>query len=141
MTTSLSGSCHCGNLSLELHIPAGVVPAARACQCSFCRGRRARWTSVPAGEVVLAVADSAALSRYRFGTRTADFLVCARCGGAIAVACELEGSLYAVVNVDCIAALRDRELDTAPSSFDGEDVDARLMRRQRSWTPARWRPR
>ena len=137
--TTLRGACHCGNLRLELEagVPAADLPA-RACSCSFCRARRARWTSAPTGGVVLTVADASSLSRYRFGTRTADFLLCRRCGVHIAAVSEIDGALYAVVNVDCIAALRDIAPADDTVSFDGEGVDDRLARRKRSWTPARW---
>ncbi len=138
MANALTGSCHCGNLSLELH-GADTDLAARACTCSFCVARRARWISVPGGEVVLAVTDESATQRYRFGTRTADFVLCRNCGVHLAATCEIDGALYAVINLDCIASLRDAVDDAAPISFDGEQVDDRLARRQRTWTPARWR--
>lgn len=133
----MRGSCHCGALTFELFGAAAEAIAVRACTCEFCRIRRARWTSVPTGRVVLAGRPDAAI-RYRFGTRTADFVLCGRCGVHVAATCEIDGSLYAVLNVDCIAAARDAALAEQPVSFDGEAVDDRLARRKRSWTPARW---
>ena len=139
MALQIQGSCHCGNLSLTLTMsgdPAGLTP--RACTCSFCLARRARWISVPDGEVELAAADAANVSRYRFATATADFIICTRCGTHLAAACEVDGSLYAVLNLDTIEALREALADATAVSFDGEDAADRLARRKRSWTPARW---
>lgn len=139
MAEPLHGRCHCGNLSLrfEPDRPHAELPV-RSCTCTFCSTRRARWTSDPVGQIELSVADESQLSRYRFGTNTAEFLVCARCGIHIAATSEIDGSLYAVVNIDCIEALRADPPPGRDISFDGEDVTDRLARRKRSWTPARW---
>jgi hypothetical protein len=134
--STLSGRCHCGNLSLTLR--ATRTPAelgARACACSFCRARRLRWTSDPEGAVEIAVADAAELSRYRFATATAEFLICRRCG-QVAAALSDEAAPRAVVNVDLLAAAGEF-VDAGHRDFDGEEVDARRARRARSWTPAR----
>src|SRR5439155_217050 len=54
--------------------------ALRADTCSFCRRHGARTTSDPSGHVAITVHHPDQLLRYRFGLRTADFLVCTRCG-------------------------------------------------------------
>lgn len=131
----LVGRCHCGNLSLELETdrePAGL--GARTCLCSFCRGRRLRWTADPDGRLRVRVADAAELSRYRFGTGTADFLICRRCG-QVAAALTLDEPARAVVNVDFLARA-DEFVDQGTRDFDGEELDARRDRRARHWTPA-----
>jgi hypothetical protein len=48
----------------------------RACGCRFCRQHAALSTSDPDGHVIFQVADPARLARYRFGLKTADFLIC-----------------------------------------------------------------
>src|SRR5262245_54009530 len=117
----MTGSCHCGNLRVELETK--LAPAefqVRADQCSFCRRHAALSITDPQGHVSFRVADERALSRYRFGLRTADFLICTRCGvyvGAIFV--EPDGA-WAVVNVNVLddrAAFRSAEA----VSYDGED--------------------
>ncbi|HET6584804.1 MAG TPA: VOC family protein, partial [Nannocystaceae bacterium] len=131
----LSGGCHCGNLtvSFEPSRPLAAL-AARACTCTFCAPRRLRWTSDPEGRVEIAIADERETSRYRFGTSTADFLVCRRCGSVVAAVGD--GSpLLAVINIDVLDRAGDFA-DAEPRSFDGEDVQSRLARRARSWTPA-----
>jgi hypothetical protein len=137
--SALSGRCHCGNLRLTLR--PGRAPAelrARRCGCSFCRSRRLRWTSDPAGAVEITVAEPDELSRYRFGTGTADFLICRRCGQVVAALTADEPAPRAVINVDALetpAVVAD--VDATASDFDGEEVAARRARRARSWTPAR----
>ena len=82
---TLRGSCHCGNLQLELAATRspGELPV-RLCGCSFCRRVQPRYTSDPQGRVTVRVQDAAQLSRYRFGLALADFLVCRRCGVYVA---------------------------------------------------------
>src|SRR5437868_9753855 len=78
---TFQASCHCGALAFtfETAIP-GSRWQIRACQCSFCRRHAARTTSDPAGRVSFRLRDTGSLLRYRFGLRTADFLVCHHCG-------------------------------------------------------------
>jgi len=81
----LEGGCHCGNLAVTYR--TGVAPedaTPRACQCSFCRKHRARAISDPDGSLEIRVGDASALTRYRFGTGCADFLVCTTCGVYVA---------------------------------------------------------
>lgn len=129
------GRCHCGNLSLRLETARDPVQlGARACTCGFCRPRHMRWTSDPAGRVTLQVDDPSALSRYRFGTSTADFLICRRCGTVLA-AVDLDAGPRAVLNVDVLDAA-DRFPEPIPASFDGETTEDRRARRSQHWTPA-----
>lgn len=134
--TTLSGRCHCGNLSLTLHATRGPAElGARTCLCTFCRGRRLRWTSDADGRVDIAVDDPAELSRYRFGTATADFLICRRCG-QVAAAVTDEPDPRAVINVDILVHADDFP-DGGHRDFDAEDLESRRTRRARHWTPAR----
>lgn len=131
---ALHGRCHCGNLTLEFQ-PARPVAelTPRACACTFCVPRRARWTSDPDGRVAITIAREAELSRYRFGTGTAEFLICRRCG--YLVAAITDDQTRAVINLDVLD--RAAEFRDAPLvDIDGEALDARLARRARNWTPA-----
>lgn len=131
----LRGQCHCGNLSVRLSTSHPVsAMVARACSCTFCRPRHLRWTSDPEGHVELAVRDVRELSRYRFGTETADFLVCRHCGQVVA-AVTLDADARAVVNVDVLERSADFP-EAEARDFDGEDVASRLARRSRGWMPA-----
>jgi len=77
----INGACHCGNVSFTLDwLPAPNEIPARACGCSFCTKHGGVWTSTPNAALKIAVKEQASVSRYAFGTRTAEFHVCSRCG-------------------------------------------------------------
>lgn len=134
VSSKLRGSCHCGNISFELAWPGdeGPIPARR-CGCTFCVKHGGVWTSNPAGALAVRLADPARVSRYEFGTGTADFLVCARCGAVPLVISRIEGRDYAVVNVNTFDGADAARIQIAPASFDGEEVSGRLARRMRNW--------
>lgn len=79
--------------------------------------------------------DETAVSRYKFGTETADFYVCAVCGAVPFVASEIDGKLHAVVNVNTFEDTGDLPISDSPTNFDGESTDTRLGRRKRNWIP------
>ena len=131
-----TGSCHCGNIRFVFmtRAEAGRL-GARRCGCTFCQKHGGVWTSDTNGALRVSIADSSLLSEYAFGTETAQFYVCARCGVAPLVVSEIEGVQYAVVSVN---ALDDRSAFGAaesPSDFSGENKDSRLGRRQKNWIP------
>ena len=129
------GGCHCGALRVTLE--SARAPAElqrRACQCSFCRSHGAVTMSDPDGAMRID-AEADVLVRYQFGLKSADFLICARCGVYVC-AIFLEGDDgWAIVNVN---ALHEREAFTAPIdaiSYDGEAPASRGARRKARWTP------
>jgi hypothetical protein len=128
------GSCHCRNLRFRLQWepePEGIP--ARACGCSFCVKHGGVWTSCPGGSLEVLVADPSQVSRYAFGTHTADFHVCARCGVVPLVTSHIEGRDYAVVSVNAFENVGPALLQHSPASFDGETESTRLARRRRGW--------
>ncbi|MBL8481012.1 MAG: hypothetical protein JNJ60_02360 [Rhodocyclaceae bacterium] len=130
----IRGSCHCGNISYRLDWrPDATEIPARACSCSFCTRHGGVWTSCPDGELLIAVRDAARVSNYSFGTRTAEFHVCAVCGVVPVVTSRIEGNTYAVVNVNTMENVAPSMLQRAASNFDGEDEAARLRRRAKNW--------
>ena len=130
----ISGSCHCRNISFKLDWTPGPgeIPA-RACTCSFCTKHGGVWTSRPTGSLDIDVGDWSLLSIYAFGTHTADFHVCSRCGVVPVVTCRLDGRLHAVVNVNTFEGVDPSLLKHAAATFEGEDEAARLARRKRNW--------
>ena len=130
----IHGSCHCGNITFVLDW--GSEPTeipARACTCTFCTRHGGVWTASPAGSLRIAVKHEAQVSRYEFGTRTAQFHVCAGCGIVPVVTSRIDGRLYAVVNVNTFEDVDPAMLQRAPSSFDGETEGDRLARRKLRW--------
>ena len=130
----IHGSCHCGNIAFSLAWdPDPREIPARACDCTFCTKHGGVWTSNPDGKLRVTVKDPALVSKYSFGTGTAVFHVCARCGGVPVVTSRIDGALYAVVSVNAFNNVDPAMLKRAPISFDGEATDKRLERRKRGW--------
>jgi hypothetical protein len=130
----IRGRCHCGNISFRLDWePDPVEIPARSCDCTFCMKHGGTWTSYPAGKLEVAIEDPALVSRYEFGTKTATFHVCARCGIVPVVTSDLDGRTYAVVSVKAFENVDPAMLKPGPVSFDGEGIESRLARRKRNW--------
>ena len=130
----IAGRCHCGNIAFTLSWePDPMEIPARACDCSFCARHGGVWTSTPTGTLEVRVKEPSHVTRYSFGTKTAQFHICSRCGIVPVVTSRIEGRLYAVVNVNAFEGVAPSLLRTAPSSFDGESEETRLARRQRNW--------
>jgi hypothetical protein len=136
----IAGSCHCRNICFTLAWdpdPAEIV--ARACTCSFCTRHGGVWTSCPTGSLEVTVREPSLVSRYAFGTRTAEFHVCSRCGVVPVVTSRIEGRLYAVVSVRAFENVEPALLRHASATFDGESEEVRLGRRRRNWiADVRW---
>ncbi|WP_233840557.1 hypothetical protein [Dyella sp. 2HG41-7] len=128
------GSCHCGNISFTLDWksqPSEI--SARACTCTFCTKHGGVWTSCPTGTLTIAIKDLAYVSRYAFGTMTADFLICTRCGVVPVSTSTIDDNMYAVVNVNTFQNVDASLLKRSPSTLDGENTEDRLARRKRNW--------
>ena len=131
----LEGRCHCGAVRYTFN--ASQPPAqwiVRACQCNFCRAHGARTTSDPNGSVTFEIADASKLERYRFGTKTTDFLICNGCGVYLAAVLTSTRGQFATLNVNAIQSLPDLA-EAAPVSYDGESSEQRKARREQRWTP------
>jgi len=133
---TIQGKCHCGNVEYELQWPKSSEPlAVRACSCTFCTKHGGVYTSHPQASLKARVSDGSRLSKYAFGTRTAEFYVCSGCGVVPFVTSAIDGATFAVVNVNTFENVAAAELVSATSNFDGENVTQRLERRKRNWIP------
>ena len=130
---TIHGKCHCGNIAFDLAWCGNADIPARACDCTFCTKHAGVWTSDPAAKLQVSIRGPDDVSRYEFGTRTARFHVCRRCGVVPVVTCELEGRTYAVVNVNAFIDVDATSLCRAPATFEDEDLATRLARRTRNW--------
>lgn len=130
----ISGSCHCGNISFALtwEPDPSEIPV-RACTCSFCTKHGGNWTSCPTGSLKISVKDPSLVSKYAFGTGTARFHICSRCGVVPVVTSRIDGRLYAVVSVNAFDGVDPSLFRRMPASFEGESEEARLARRKRNW--------
>jgi hypothetical protein len=129
------GRCHCGAVGFILR--TSQEPAqwtVRACQCSFCRGHGARTTADPNDSVTFQITDASKLKRYRFGTRTTDFLVCGECGVYVAALLTSSRGQFATLNINTIRVPLNAP-EPEPVSYDGESIEQRQARREQRWTP------
>lgn len=131
-----SGGCHCGNLRVRLRLTRLAADnRIRSCACSFCRRHATRTASDPEGRFEVWADDWGLVEPYRFGSRTADYLICRRCGVYIGAVCDTARGLRAVTNTN---TLDDRDAFTqnpVRPDHDGETTEARMARRAANWTP------
>jgi hypothetical protein len=132
------GSCHCGALGFSFATALAVARwNVRACQCGFCRAHGALTTSDPAGRLAFHINSAATLHRYRFGLKTADFLLCRRCGVYLGAQIETARGAFGIVNVRAIMPTSIALPDPAAADYGAEDAAARISRREKRWTPMR----
>lgn len=131
-----TGGCHCGNIHLTFE--TDIEPAEmeiRACQCAFCVRHGSRAAADPQGRLIVSVKDEARLHRYRFGLRTADYLICRDCGVYVAAVTTDGDKARAIVIIN---ALDDRprfSREPVPMDYDAESREGRMARRQARWMP------
>ena len=131
------GGCHCGNIRYQLNMPfpRKQLPA-RACECDFCTRIGGCYTASPEGALSAEIEDAKLIQPYRFGTSTADFIICGRCGNVPFVTSEIVGQTYAVVNLKTLDGFDPAISPSQPTNFDGETKTDRLARRQAHWIPS-----
>jgi hypothetical protein len=130
----IRGKCHCGNISFTLAWdPDPQEIPARACDCTFCQKHGGVWTSNPRGVLEVSMQNSLQVSRYAFGTKTAEFHICTQCGVVPVVTSRIDERLYAVVSVNAFENVDASLLRRAPMSFAGEETDSRLERLKLNW--------
>ncbi|MEX0590554.1 MAG: hypothetical protein WD207_05665 [Xanthobacteraceae bacterium] len=133
----LQGTCHCGRIEVEFETSVSTAQLqVRACMCSFCRRHGAKNATDPDGGLTISF-PTGGIDRYRFGHRTADFLICRGCGVYVAAIMEEGGRQRGTLNVvgTRIEGLWERVAE--PFTFDHEDPDVRRARRRARWMPAK----
>jgi hypothetical protein len=129
-------SCQCG--SLHYYFETLLAPAqwrVRKCTCSVCRTYENHiHVSDPVGKVRYEFQDSKHVARRRFATKTADFITCKNCGSYMGAVMTTSSGTVAVLNAEHL--VEKLSLSEPPHvSFDGENIDERLARRNTGWTP------
>lgn len=125
------GSCHCG--AVRAVYETAVPVRLRQDGCGFCSSRGVKSASDPNGRLTLV--SRLKLIRYRFGHKTADFLICPVCGTYVATQMESPRGPVGVVNVVGLAIPELTEQPATLASLEGETVDERIRRRLSRWTP------
>ena len=132
----IDGACHCGNISYVFDASQSVEALGlRACQCSFCRTHGARTTSDPKGAMRFKIRDKEKLQRYRFGLKTADFLICRSCGVFVGALMVEDGKSYVTVNANTFKPPPRYDIIAVAKDFGAEDAEGRTARRSAMWTP------
>jgi hypothetical protein len=136
MSAVVHGSCHCGNIGFTFRTALAIerLPL-RSCACSFCSRHGARTTSDPRGTVEITVGDPSCLIRYRFALRTADFLVCGRCGVYVAAVLTDGARSYATVNANTFDRDEGSRRPAEPVDYSAESFEERRERRMKRWSP------
>ena len=133
----LHGTCHCGQIEVDFETTKPLDELAlRACGCSFCRRHGTKAVGDPDGRLTI-YAPAGGLLRYRFGLRTADYLVCGTCGAYVAAVIAEKGQERATLNVvgTAISELADQPAEAV--DYDRESIEGRRARRRTGWTPSR----
>jgi hypothetical protein len=130
------GGCHCGvmRVSVRLTKPAADM-RVRSCACSFCRSHGTRTVSDPDGLAEIWATDWSCVRRYRFGSKTADYLICGSCGVYIGASCETAHGCRAVINTRCLNDRTAFARTAEHPDYEGETREARLARRAVNWMP------
>jgi hypothetical protein len=131
-----TGGCHCGAVRIRFRSTRSLERTpVRRCQCGFCLRHGARTVTDAAGSLEIDLNRPGDLRRYRFGLRTADYLLCAGCGVYVA-AIMIDGSrACATINANLLDDPRWRGVPDQPADYGAEDAAARRARRRCAWTP------
>ncbi len=129
-------ACDCSNI--EYYFSTALLPKlwpVRTCACSFCSRRTHHiHCADPNGSVRFEFSELAKVTRYRHGTRTADFLVCRSCDAYMGAVMLTEKGRFAVLNIEhLIDDIRCPEIGSL--KWEHENLETRLARRHKSWTP------
>jgi hypothetical protein len=79
--------------------------------------------------------DESKLARYRFGLKTADFLICKDCGVFVGASMTADGRSWVTVNANTFKPPPPADFPIAPNDYGGEDEAGRIARRKAKWTP------
>lgn len=132
---TLAGSCHCGAIRVvfEPGMAVNALPL-RACQCGFCTRHGARTTSDASGSLEILAAPGS-VSRYRFGRKQVDAILCGECGVYVASMLSADGGCWATLNTAGVGLDAFAGRTAEPSTYDHETDAEKLARRKARWTP------
>lgn len=134
-----TGHCHCGAIRATLSFtrPADEMQV-RACQCEFCTRHASLTVSDPGGTTVFEI-EADALAAYRFSTRTATSLICARCGVYAGVVLVDGDKTWSVANARGLSLPEFRDRVGVQMFYEEETAEERVARRKEKWTPTELR--
>jgi len=115
MNRTYTGSCHCGNVAIEVE---GAIDSALACNCSMCARRASLLWFVPRTSLRLTTPEEGA-GTYLFNKHVIKHRFCPTCGiHVFGEGTDPKGNAVAAVNLRCVA---DIDLAAIPvRHFDGK---------------------
>ncbi len=87
------------------------------------------------GRATIAIRDAEKVNRYRFGLKTADYLVCATCGVYVSAILWDGGAGWAIVNLNVLDNAPEFSQEALSVNYDAESEAERRDRRRANWTP------
>lgn len=96
----IQGGCHCGNISYIAKFqnePSSYTP--RVCDCKLCSSHGATYAADNNGILSIKIKNKNDVSKYKQGSRIAEFLICKICGVMIGVCYEENDSTYGAINI------------------------------------------
>ena len=132
----LSGRCHCGNISYTFDSPLEKTELPiRRCDCSFCTRQGATYTSHPKGRLKVLIDDKQSVQWYRYGSETAEALLCTLCGVFPLISSTIDERMYAVLNANSINGLHIDQQQVTLVPYVEHSTDEMLRKRQENWIP------
>ena len=129
---SYKGGCSCKNIVISLFLDSELsqhIP--RACQCSYCKKINAAYISFSNWKLEVRIKNSGHINKFRFSTRTADFVSCKICDELIYVVSKIGNKNYSVVNITAFKNIQFS--DPIKTNFDSEVQSERMIRRKLNW--------
>jgi hypothetical protein len=83
----------------------------------------------------LTVAEPEYLQRYAFGLKTAEVVLCSRCGVYVAMVLIEGESAWSVINIDALDGRALFMQGAEPRDYSAEDPQRRIERRKSRWVP------
>jgi hypothetical protein len=134
---AFEGGCHCG--ALQFTFASGLRPLQWlpvSCPCAFCRAHGVVMVGDPAGRLEFNYVHPEYLRRYRFGLRTADYLICRECGVLVGAVMIAGSGPRAAFNVHALRQEpRTLRKDPATLRYRTESAEDRRRRQSATWTP------
>ena len=117
MTTTYTGSCHCGNISFVVQ---GELDRALSCNCSICSRKGSLLWFVPRASLSLKSPEGG-VSTYTFNKHVIKHRFCPTCGiHPYGEGIDPKGNAMAAINLRCIENVN--LADVPVQHFDGKSM-------------------
>jgi hypothetical protein len=128
---NIRGACRCNNIEVTWHNrDYSLVP--RACQCDYCRERRAAYVSKSGTRIEVRIRRPQYHREIRHGSNSAVFHECGYCNQVMLVTAEFDGVVYGALNA---RQLNPRFAFPEPveADYDGQSAERKQNRWRENW--------